>query len=444
MHNFAVTATDPAGNTSAPATAAWTVDTAAPDKPTLGGSPDPNSPGVLTNSRRAEISYIAEPGATVTCSVDEAEYVSCGGSPKVMTGLGDGDHSLSVVATDASGKSSSPATATWTVDATAPAKPILSGTPAIWTGSGSASIGFIGDPEVAFVCSLDGEDFDTCGSSPKVLSGLADGHHALRVIAVDPAGNSSATATAGWNVDGMKPARPAISAAPRTPHVSRSGIVTFNGDPGAVFQCSVDNRSYRSCSSPLRLLRMKDGRHRVAIRQVDVLTKAGPARSVAWVTDTAIPRAPRITGLGSAIARTQSARLKFRGVKGRSFQCRLDDRAWRRCAANFTLRARGLDTAWYDLSVRQVSKLGNAGPETVRSFEVTPSVRLSWTSLEYGELSLGLQKPEGCRAGRLGFDLWGSGVGRIHIQGNSRCGTLTRRLATGHGVEGRITPGGVT
>ena len=95
----------------------WTVDTAAPDAPQLSGAPSGS-----TNSTDASISFDGE--GTFTCSVDGGAYEPCT-SPQSFSGLADGPHSFAVKATDAAGNESQPASASWTVDTIAPAKPVL-------------------------------------------------------------------------------------------------------------------------------------------------------------------------------------------------------------------------------------------------------------------------------------------------------------------------------
>jgi hypothetical protein len=122
-HTFAVRATDAAGNTDAtPATSEWTVqvsaDTTAPDTSITA---EPSSP---TTSTSASLSFSAsEPGSTFTCKLDTGSWASCT-SPKSYSGLGLGDHTFSVRATDAAGNTdATPATDTWAVEAVPPPPP---------------------------------------------------------------------------------------------------------------------------------------------------------------------------------------------------------------------------------------------------------------------------------------------------------------------------------
>jgi hypothetical protein len=101
----------------------WTAtnpgDDTAPPETTIGiGLASP------TASRDALFSFTAdEPGSTFECSLDGVAFASCS-SPATYAGLVDGGHTFSVRGIDASGNiDPSPASSSWTVDATAPSMP---------------------------------------------------------------------------------------------------------------------------------------------------------------------------------------------------------------------------------------------------------------------------------------------------------------------------------
>ena len=172
----------------------------------IGGSVQPlvappvlsGAPPARTKATSASISFTGEAGATFACSTDGGTYTTCS-SPKTLTGLADGPHSLAVKQTDDVGNTSTASTASWTVDTFA-APPVLSGAPPARTNATSASISFTGEAAATFACSTDGGTYTTC-SSPKTLNGLADGAHSLAVKQTDDVGNTSTASTASWTVD---------------------------------------------------------------------------------------------------------------------------------------------------------------------------------------------------------------------------------------------------
>lgn len=106
-------------------TVQWTVDTKAPDAPTV----DPvTSP---TSNTSASVTYhVADPTTiVVACTLDSTAVptkptASCD-DPDVVTGLSDGAHTLRFYAFDAAGNASLPGIATWSVDTTAPGYPVF-------------------------------------------------------------------------------------------------------------------------------------------------------------------------------------------------------------------------------------------------------------------------------------------------------------------------------
>jgi hypothetical protein len=155
-------------------------------------------PAAKTNSTSASIGFTGEANAAFTCSVDGGAYSACT-SPKALSGLAAGAHSLSVKATDQAGNTSTAATASWTVDTTAPVAPTLSGIPGVDNVLTTASIGIAGESGATFTCSLDDAAYAAC-TSPLKLTGLSTGDHTLLVKQTDAAGNVSPAATADWAV----------------------------------------------------------------------------------------------------------------------------------------------------------------------------------------------------------------------------------------------------
>ncbi|MDP9384294.1 MAG: S8 family serine peptidase, partial [Actinomycetota bacterium] len=97
-------------------------DTTAPETSITSG------PGGLVNSRSASFGFASsEASASLECRLDAAAWSACT-SPEAYASLADGSHTFEVRATDAAGNvDPSPASRTWTVDATAPDTSIASG-----------------------------------------------------------------------------------------------------------------------------------------------------------------------------------------------------------------------------------------------------------------------------------------------------------------------------
>ncbi len=132
----------------------------------------------------------SETPVTFACSVDGGALAAC---PTTLPALAEGDHSLSVAATDAEGNTdATPATRNFSVDTVAPETIITAG-PTGPTSASAPSFTFIStEPRSSFGCRIDDEGFAPCNSA-KAYAALADGEHTFRVRATDAPGNTDAT-----------------------------------------------------------------------------------------------------------------------------------------------------------------------------------------------------------------------------------------------------------
>jgi hypothetical protein len=365
-HTFSVTATDAAGNTDAtPATTSWTVDTTAPD--TIIDS----APSGTVSATDASITFHStEAGSTFACSLDGAAVAPCA-SPASYTGLADGAHTFSVTATDAVGNvDATPATASWTIDATAP-DTIIDSAPSGNVSTTSASITFHStEAGTTFSCVLDGGASAPC-ASPASYTGLADGAHTLSVTATDAVGNTAATpATASWSIDATAPDT-IIDTAPSGTVPATSASITFHStEAGSTFKCSIDGAASVTCTSPASYTGLADGAHAFSVAATDAVGNvvATPA-TASWAVDstppdTIIDSAP--TGTVSAT----SATFTFHSTEaGATFLCTLDGSVNTVCSSPATYT--GLAEGAHTFSVTATDTTGNVDP--------TPATT-SWTN----------------------------------------------------------------
>ena len=161
-------------------------DTTAPDTALTSG------PSGLTRLTSATFAFTSEVGATFECSLDGAAYAACT-SPKQVTVV-DGVHTFAVRATDAAHNTdATPATRTWTVDATPPDTSISKAPPKKTTHA-RVKVKFPwidSSPPGTFECSVDGRPYAACTSPFKVKVKI--GKHTIQVRAVDAAGNADPT-----------------------------------------------------------------------------------------------------------------------------------------------------------------------------------------------------------------------------------------------------------
>ena len=208
-NTFEVKATDTAGNEDpSPATRAFTVDTIAPDAPSI-TSPDDNSfdtDGAIT------LSGAAEAESTVEVFEGDASRGSTtangsGEWTKTLTNVADGSHTYKAKATDAVGNASGFSnTRTVTVDTAAPDTTIISG-PTEGAKVNATSQAFSFDSTEAgstFECSVNGAAFSACSTGETLT--FTEGSNTFEVVATDADGNEdSSAATRTFTVDTTAP-----------------------------------------------------------------------------------------------------------------------------------------------------------------------------------------------------------------------------------------------
>jgi hypothetical protein len=127
---------------------------------------------------------------------------------------------------------------------------------------------FRSGPDAVFECQLDATVFPNC-KSPVTTTPLADGPHTFTVRARDEVFNVEAKPPKrSFTVDTKAPGT-TITKRPAKrlfkPRVKFKFVAT---EPGARFQCMLDNGPWRTCRSPFRYP-VKVGKHRLLVRAVD-------------------------------------------------------------------------------------------------------------------------------------------------------------------------------
>ncbi|MDX6726126.1 MAG: large repetitive protein, partial [Baekduia sp.] len=354
-HTVRVRATDAAGNTDAsPASFTWTVDATAPDTSITSG------PSGVTSAPTASFDFDAgEAGASYECRLDAGAWAACT-SPQAYGSLSDGSHDFDVRATDALGNvEPTPASRTWTVDATAPDTSITSG-PSGPAASASASFA-VSSPEagVSFECARDGAAFTACTSTPSYTA-LADGPHTLQVRAVDAAGNTDATpASRSWTVDTIVPNTTIASGPAGTVTTRSASFGVTASEAGVSFQCARDGAAFSACTSTPSYTALADGAHTLQVRAVDAAgnTDATPA-SRTWTVDATPPVTAFYRGPDATWPSTSATFASADSEDVVSRMCKLDAGAWAACNGQTTLT--GLSQGTHTYSMRAGDAAGNA------------------------------------------------------------------------------------
>ncbi len=262
-----------------------------------------------------------------------------------------------------------PASAAWTVDATAPDTSIDS-SPVPQTNTASATFVFTGTDSgtgiAGFECQLDAGAWATC-ISPKSYTGLGEGSHNFMVRALDAVSNTDSTpASFTWLVDTVAPDA-IITIAPASLISSTSASVTFTATDGAgsgvaSFECKLDSGSYSACTSPAPLSSLSDGLHQFDVRSIDNVGNVETSPASAAFTVDATPPTTTIDLAPPAID-SSNASFNFSGGDGTGsgvagFECKLDIGAWAACASPAAYL--GLSAGSHTFEVRAVDNAGNA------------------------------------------------------------------------------------
>ncbi|BBL20043.1 hypothetical protein ACRAD_07140 [Acinetobacter radioresistens DSM 6976 = NBRC 102413 = CIP 103788] len=214
--NVTVTATDAAGNRSA-VTGSIRIDTTAPAAPLLDAvnATDPIS-GTAEAGARIVVTY---PNGTTASTVADAAGNWSVANPG---NLSDGQQ-ISVVASDAAGNSSAPASATVDADITAPEVSL----DALLSNDTTPGLsGTVNDPAARIEVSINGSTYQAINNgdgswslADNIIAVLPEGLINVTVTATDAAGNRSAV-TGSIRIDTTAPAAPLLDAVNATDPIS--------------------------------------------------------------------------------------------------------------------------------------------------------------------------------------------------------------------------------
>lgn len=187
-------------------------------------------------------------------------------------------------------------------------KTVISQGPNPFVSTSAVTIGYKADRNnVDFVCRLDPPKgnplagWAPCGSGPesfKNFTELSDGPHVFEARAIDsatfdplvslsePVGAGRAARVA-FTVDTVAPVATILN--PDADRTTSSGTMTFsfrsNEDPGASFDCRMDDEDWGSCDTGERYYGLKTGDHVFRVRATDEAKNVGPAAEFAFRVD---------------------------------------------------------------------------------------------------------------------------------------------------------------
>ena len=376
---------DAAGNISDAGTSpTYVLDTTAPTTPVVTG---PASPG---RGLFPSWSAVVEPGTTVACRLTSGSAVLSDWStctlPLVtdLTGKADGSYVLSVRSTDTAGLTSPEGSATYVLDTTAPAAPVLTATPPSPSRLRTGSYSFTAESGTVATCRSTHAATvlasGTCTSPASFdLTGQPDGSYSYSVRSTDAAGNAGATASAVQVLDTTAPVAPVLLTGPAAVSPVRTPSWTFEAETGATLTCRVTASSGvvvladRTCSSPFTadLRSHPDDTYTFSVRATDAAGNTGPALTSA-VTLNSSAVAPPVVVAPASPSRDATPVWKVSSATG-SAQCRLvlgttvlQD--WTACGPTYSRDLSSKPDGTYVLHARTVTPAGKLSSEVLSRY----------------------------------------------------------------------------
>ena len=184
-------------------------------------------------------------------------------------------------------------------DATVPQTTIDSGPAAGSTiTTSSTTFGFTGTGATRFECKLDSGAWTVC-SSPKALTGLAEGQHTFAVRGISAGGlPDPSPASRTFTVDSAAPDT-SITVGPPAGGTITTASTSFSftsPELGATFECKLDAGAWAACTSPRDLTGLGDGAHTFSVRAKDAAGNTDPTPASRTFTVDTTPPDTAITG----------------------------------------------------------------------------------------------------------------------------------------------------
>jgi Ca2+-binding RTX toxin-like protein len=339
-HTFKVKATNPAGiEDPSPASRSFTVDTTPPETVIEYG------PSGLTNNPKPTFGYSSpDPTASFECRVDAAAFERCGpDSEQIEPALADGAHTFAVRAVDRAGNiDGTPATRSFTVDATSPTVEILTG-PSGFTKSTKPKFTWQASGQTSLQCALDSNnaELDEPGYGPCTAStyyepatALADGSYAFRVKASDGAGNA-ATDSRFFTIDTVAPDTTIISGPSGTTDDQKPSFGFSSNEPSVSFACRFDAEAFAPCSGPgathMPSTALAPGTHSFEVRATDQAGNVdGTPAKRSFTVFIGAPQTKIDSGPEGPTVNT-SPTFTYSADEAATFECRVDLAAYASC-----------------------------------------------------------------------------------------------------------------
>ena len=151
----------------------------------------------------------------------------------------------------------------------------------------------------------------------------------------DCAGTFSWTARTTASPPDTTPPDTTITGGPSSAIRTKVPSFTFSStEPGATFECRIDDGAFAACGSPFKPTPLTDGSHTFEVKATDQAKNTDPTPALrSFRVDATAPQTT-ITAGPTGKTTNRTPRFAFRSSEGGStFRCRLDGRPWVRCGS---------------------------------------------------------------------------------------------------------------
>lgn len=373
---FTVTAqeTDDFGNASEPSSPVTvTVDTVAPTATITAHPP------ALSNDATPAFGFSADEDATFECSLDGSAYESCAAETE-FPATTEGAHTLTVRATDPAGNigpESDPFS--WEIDLTPPSAPVIA-SPVDGAAVSDPRPGFSGSAtpgdsvELVLGGQVVGESTADGSGEWTITPGedLPQGTQLVSARAVDAAGNASpGSEPVEVRIDSVPPDTTFIETPPQYTSAATAQFKFDADEPGATFECKLDDDDFAACGSPADFAGLSEGLHTFSVRATDDLLNVETAPAVwSWTVDRTPPQGTSVL-LEDSIGDDGVPTFAISANEPTaSVRCKIDNQAFVDCSGDY--KPDGVTAGVHALTIRYTDLAGNWDDQVI-PFLVTPN-----------------------------------------------------------------------
>jgi hypothetical protein len=230
-------------------------------------------------------------------------------------------------------------------------------------------------------CQLDNGTQQICSNQSFTADVATDGDHQIKIFVVTRAGISSEV-TKLFRKDTTGPTIQLVNV-PKPMSNETSALITFIATDSLVgvdrVECSLNAADFKTCTSPLTLVDLKNGDHGLRLIAYDKLGNKSDISSIDWTVDLIAPTLS-LNQTPANPTNSPAATFDFSGGGVTKYECQLDNLAYSICTAPKTYS--GLASGTHTFKVRGTSGTGNVSQPVTYTW----SIDLSTPTIMFGQV----------------------------------------------------------